>query len=536
MTQSASSSRLTDILPELESEIPNQLNRDQELEEVKELTATEVTFSLLCNSSLFGAPLYTFYQSTDNVDEYIKYRNQVTEWLKAVRIDLVQPRFEYKIKQLHRLYKSINALRDNATQSTTFSWFFDALRDEYDKSTSQRIADFQRCKDSNEYSRTMGKRISDLDVQTLPHESSKSLKGTYWKELIKVSDSIRRKRKNQIFLVLLLAPIPHSIMADAAIATPSVSMATLLTDDEKDFLSEQLGYDQRSQFLSNLTKDERTIMNNLSPSRFRPDASLGYRSYHFKGNVTQLDWIDTKVSSSLLRSLDHSESNELPELHPVEDVPLDEDEELTRSDDNSDNDSNYEGSTLSTIPSSPPPQARRLSIVASTSKPEPADTSRLGIRAREQAFLLQKKKEKATQPMEPKGSTGKGKQTHLPVHQPTTTNLSKLDQEEDGAVVFRISSDGCPRILRFLINAYKHRDAEKALHYQFQATPGAHSDRFNMSEAIAQQIPYSELQPGDLVLGICLSPYSVKYVVTFDAELKTVLFNRVNHHLWNRWS
>jgi len=536
MTQSASSTHLHSILSELDADIPNQLGRDKEFENRSDLTEIELVFSLLCNTSLFGAPLYRFHASNDDLEGYVKSRKQVTEWLKAIRTDLISPRLEYKIKQLKRLRKSLNALRDDSPASTSLSWYFNELTIEFNISTETRVEDFSRCKNASEYARKMGERLIEFNANDLAVASTRSLQGTYWEQLTKLSDSLRRKQKNKLLIALLLTDSEYTLFADAAISTGCISMAVLLHEDEKIFLQSQFGTDSTTQLWLDLSNDDKAIIKRLSPSRFRPDASLGYINYHVPDNLLPLDWIDTDVTMSYLKSLTRTLDNDLPQLNSDDNNDSSSDADLTYHSDNDGYPVNVKDHGQQTPPSSPPQPLPPVLAPKRFSKPEPADTSRLGIRAREQAFLMKKKDQQAKHPTNQQGSaeTPKGIESTIDPEATTSTDPTVFDNVV--STTFQISPDGCPRILARLIATYTDRPASLCINYQLMASPSAHSKHFGASGAIARQIDHQSVLPTDVVILICPSPYSIRYVITTDERRNIVFFNRVYHHLWNKWS
>merc|ERR1712000_438969 len=120
------------------------------------------------------------------------------------------------------------------------------------------------------------------------------------------------------------------------------------------------------------------------------------------------------------------------------------DADLTYHSDNDGYPVNVKDHGQQTPPSSPPQPLPPVLAPKRFSKPEPADTSRLGIRAREQAFLMKKKDQQAKHPTNQQGSaeTPKGIaltiSSWLPLPR-TPSTLVLQEQSRDRLITSRFS-------------------------------------------------------------------------------------------------
>nr|UYD21360.1 hypothetical protein [Colletotrichum associated partitivirus 2] len=536
MAESATSTRYSSIKPELCHEIPNQFTGNRELEAVSDMYQTELSFSLLCNVSLFGAPLFKSLLTAECVDEYVKSRLVMIEWLKAIRLDLKSPIIAFKAERLKRLRKSIDSLNEKDAPAKILSWYFQVLLEEAKVSIAQQQADFNRVKTFKEYDSNTGQRLRTFDVETFSNASTHSLKGKYWKELTKLSDSIRRKSSNKTLLFALLGDSPHLVFTDAAISTDVVTMTVLILEDEQSFIADNLGIRDRFELHTEVDKDTRLLAQKMSPSRYRPDTSAGYRSYRVEPHLSELDWIDTEVSDiSIYSHLNGSLIEELQSQPNATDS--DSDSTSDERDQQVFTPEKVRRETMSTMTSSPPPIPRLKSPEPNKRwNPEPMDTSRLGTRERERTHLLEREK-RATQPERSTLSPP----ADISTNTPPRTSLDEGSIEPSAyatprELTYLISDDSCQHALDYMELNFRDSSITGDSPYGKALSLQLHATRFPESQTIATQMDASQVRITDNVMHLCTSGDSIRYVVTYSPDLNAVLFNRVHYYRWIRWS
>jgi len=165
MTESATSTRLQDIFPDLDVDFPDQLEKNKEFVESKRMPNANLVFSVLCNATLFGAPLYSFLERADRLDEYVEQRSDVVNLLQAIRTDLLEPTLRYKIGQIRRLRYAIKDLPKDNDPVRTVTWFYKLLQSESKIQTDERTQWFASEQSLNTYQRKHGRRLSTIDAE-----------------------------------------------------------------------------------------------------------------------------------------------------------------------------------------------------------------------------------------------------------------------------------------------------------------------------------------------------------------------------------
>lgn len=534
MAESATSTTVSSVLRECGDELPDQLNGQKHFIELDGLYNYEKLFALLCNVSLFGVPLFNCLLSANCADEYVKSRRSVIEWLKVIRCDLRSPILAFKAKRLQRIRKSINSLSDKASPSSTVKWYFELLTLEAGMLMAQQRADFERVKTFEQYEKNTGKRIYEYNFEEFENAGSHTLENQYWNQLTKLSDSLRRKQSNKELIALTLGDCIHAVFADAAINTGGLHMMALFHEDEQDFLAEQFGINNRTELSDPLSKDTLKLIRTMSPSRLKPDATLGQPSYSAAPHLSELDWIDTEVTdidkylappNSLHDELhSHSNATDSEFEDEIERVFTNTPERQRRD-------------TGTTVVSSPPPIINlKTPEPAKRWNPEPMDTSRLGIREREKAHLLNREKKLLTVT---KPKTEEGTKSTPPEPQPASSdevNTRPPSPRPEGMLHYAISEDSCQHLLELMKARFRNSSIpgtdpnDKAAHLEL------HNHRFGIHGSIATQIVARMIRQSDRILQLCESGDSIRYTVTFSPDSNAVLFNRVISHRWIRWS
>jgi hypothetical protein len=540
MAESANPNNYGSAFQELAQMVPNQFDGELKFEELDSMLDHEIVFLLLCNSSQFGVSVYQFLHKTEKLDVYIKIRCEMILTLKAIRLDYKHPVLSYKADEFHRMRKALRKLPEQSSEAHTLLWYYDFLSKESQLATKFRMSKLADVPNIDAYSRGAGKRLTSFNQEELAVASRRSQECEYWTQFNKLVTELTKYKSNVLLMFLLLSNSGHTIFADANVNASCVTMVCLLTVEEQDYIVQTLAlpvsYDDDKQFNS----DTMSEIRKLSPSRFRSDPSFGYKNYTSPANLQILDWIDTDDSDVV--NLINSEEITSPSLegqtreHDPDALVSDSDESLSsRSDDNSDHEADQ---TTITIPASPETKTKTFKPIGRpTPAPEPTGPPPRTFLTPEQQFLekqrLQREKAKAEKQLNAKASTSQA-DTSNPEDVATTSD--RLIHNDKSNIDFIISGDACSTILRQIIVRFESFINSGSTRWKQLIDHSSHNERFSVQTTIAKQIVSTELLPTDVLLALCPSINSVRYMITVTKDKRIVLFNRVHHHKWNDWS
>lgn len=537
MAKSANPNTYGPAFSELQNQVPDQFAEQLEFEDKDNLWDHEVVFLLLCNSSTFGVPVFTFLRDADHLDEYLLTRQQTVDTLKAIRLDYEQPLLEYKADEFHRLRKSLHKLQNPATETQTLLWFFNFLTTEAHLATKLRQETLNQCQNVDDYLKLSGKRLKSFEAEELSVAPRRSAECQYWTQLNKLVKEITTKDSNPTLNYLLLSNSGNTIFADANVNLPCTTMVCLLTTDEQSYIKSELNLAPSFDLQSLISKETLNEIEKLSTSRFKLDPSLGSKNYTAPENLQILDWIDadhdevTKLIKSHQPTILHQDGQTREHDADIFVSETDSDSESVLSD----NQTMVSNTTVSQTPEKikkikPDPPVRAL-------MPEPTDAAKHGIVSREQQFLFQKKQ--AREAAQKKAISEKAKDETQPANakpEDTVTTSQMLDEEAKRKLTFTISNDACGDILKQITARFHTYTTSDTSSWNRLMERSSHHVRFNVQTSIAKQIVRPELQANDVHLALCPSTDSIRYLVTVDIPKHLVLFNRIYDPHWIRWS
>lgn len=540
MAESANPNNYGCAFQELAQKVPNQFANELEFESLDSMLDHEIVFLLLCNSSQFGVSVYQFLHKTEQLDVYIKIRCEMILTLKAIRLDYQQPVLSYKSEEFHRMRKALRKLPEQSTEAHTLLWYFNFLSKESDLATKLRMSKLADVPNIDAYSRGAGKRLTSFNQEELAVASKRSQECEYWTQLNKLVNEIDKHKSNVLLIFLLLSNSGHTIFADANVNAPCVTMVCLLTVEEQDYIAKTLAlpssYDDDEQF----HPDTMSEIVKLSPSRFRSDPSFGFKNYSSPANLQILDWIDTN-DQDVVNLLEHQEvkstNSEGQTREHDPDIFVSDSDESQPSLSDAESEPEADQTTI-TVPASPELCVKKISPMShSTPAPEPTGKPKGTFLTPEQEFLQQKKLEREkTRANEQRAqeSTEPNRRTSNP--EDVATTKERYTHNDDQNLTFIISGDACSTILRQLIARFESSIPSGRIRWKHLVDHCDHHTRFSVQTTIAKQIVSTELLPSDVVLSLCPSIDSIRYMVTVTKDKRIVLFNRIYHPNWNDWS
>jgi len=537
MAESAISTRLHSVSPQLEEIFPDQLSGRKSFKSRSQMTAIELLFSLICNTALFGAPLFKFLVNLDKLDEYIKSREETLLQIKCMRLDIEDPPLTLRISILTSLLQTINEVQTSLPTMDFIHWFFVRLTTHSEMTVNYQLEILQNMKSLADYANHDPERVEELNYEELSKADVDTLPGTYFQLLTQIATAIKEKFFTLTGYYLFFTEAPDTLYADSVTRPGIIQIQRMFLPIEREIILKTLKYPRTYQAKKPATGILEVIAK-ANPSRFHPDASLGFKNYHQDPKLMDLDWIDTQVDPTMLTDLSVLADNRIqpapqsPTLNRlraddlVDEPPSPADSETrARTDTISTIESNSTHTTIEEQPNVTPPKHTKAS-----------GTGRLGRRERERQYLLGK----STAPTTPLVSKAKS-DTNLPSTTSThvTGKLSatstKLPNDTE-QLQFRISSDSCKTILDVITKRFKA---------SFLPNPGSmiselhlpeHLHRFTSGTLVAQQIVKNETLPTDIIITMSPSSDSVRYIVTFDSDTNCIIFNRVHYYRWTRWS
>jgi hypothetical protein len=537
MAESANSNTLDSALSELKSEIPDQLAGSQEFEETDTLTGRDIVFSLLCNSSQYGAPLFQFLEQYGQLHSYRNAREQITSKLLCLATDILRPPLTYKAQELHRIRKSLRKLQRDADDTNSVSRFFEILQCESTESTKFREELLSQDPDAEHYRNGEILRLYSVTELMKKTHPPGSIQQVYQTELTKFTKALELHKDNNILMFLFLDDSPHAIAADAQVKTPYITMTTILTEDEQYYVQTQLGLKASTDFKSLISDDNFKLIQRMSLSRFKPDASFGTKNYAIPNRLIELDWIHTEVSDELLASLTTIPQIRSDTSQPEARFPTVHDDVIVQKIGESSVSHTRPKVTLISPPPTPPRRDSMTKRTASNPRqPEPFEAGRLGIRGREQQFLFQQQQLRLSSTQ--KQTTSQEPDTNIPMMEATSSDeIDMTNAPADTSLFdFEISGDSCSQLLAAMIPRIATHLQRRGATVSYLATLPSHRKRFGKSASHATQMVREELRPTDRLVTLCDSTSSLRYIVTVDKLEKRVYLNRVLHHRWNRWS
>jgi hypothetical protein len=537
MAESAESTTLKTALSELNSEIPHQLTGDKEIEEIDVLTGRDIVFSLLCNSSLYGAPLFQFLEQHGQLYRYRNAREQETSKLLCVAEDILRPPLEYKVQELRRIRKSLQTLRSNEDDASTISWFFKNLSYENIETTTFREAQLRIDPDPKRYCKG---KIPRLNPHVLMMNEAKHPDPTlhdYKRELTKLIKTLESHRENSTLMFLLLDDSPYAISADYEAQTHFTTMTMILTENEQTYVQSQLNFHDDEEFEANVPKSSIDLIQRTSPNRFTSGLNFGSQGYKVPDRLTDLDWIHTEVTDELVNSLTTVPQIPRDTRHPEDKLTPQTEEMVTRRHRRLKSDPVRPEVILLSPPLTPLKSVNDTQRQTSTTRqPDNPVTTKPVIRGREQEFLYKQQQQRSTTaPMK------KSKGTEMPkIVQTKSINLDEIESDsiptDTQIFEYQISGDSTSQMLsNMLIRIATHLQRRGATASYLETLP-SHTERFGTSSRYATQLVRDELLQGDELILLCDSTSSIRYLVTVSNTKHIVYLNRVLYYRWNRWS
>jgi hypothetical protein len=540
MAESAKLNNFCSAFQELAFQVPNQFDDSFESEDLDNLLDHEIVFLLLCNSSQFGAPVFNSLLTTGQLKTYLDIRSNVVKTMKAIRIDYLNPVLEYKIGEFNLLRKALQTLPVNSTEANTLHWYFELLIKEGLQATAFRQTKLSESPDIECYTRSTGKRLMSFKPEELSVAPRKSQECTYWTQLNKFINVLHDYKSNDLLLYLFLSNSGHTIFADGKMELPVITMVCLLTTNEQAYITSALGFPSDYQFEANLSDSTLNEIQKRSPSRFCSAPSYGDKHYTSIPDLNPLDWIDTSenVIKTLLKS--HYPNIDSPEGQPRERETDNLTDDSTTTDlKSAESQSEDETVVSTTTVSKSPDRQRKLSIVRPSphSASEPSGNPKLSFLTPEEQFLIKKKQQRDQAKQQTKPTDGKSASPASNPHpEDVATTTERLQTDKHRKLTFIISGDACSTILRQLTARFGNSITCGSIRWKQLVRDSNHHKRFNVQTTIAKQIVRAELLPNDVLLSLCPSIDSIRYMVTVTKDKRIVLFNRVHHYSWNDWS
>jgi len=517
---------ITALIERFGEVIPGYLYSNQSMRKFTMNDGDDIVAALLFNSIYFGLQLFKGSRhDEEGLTNYIAIRNNCVKHFLCLRDLIVEPEIQQQIVILDHLTKFFGTFDKNKKTTLKLKRFY-----KFQVQTANQFHDTMKpIKQGtyNEFRQRRRSKATDAFDNLFTSTELSEEKTKYKDTLVNFARLLKTMMNEKEVLFLLLSGTPYGTYGCNQGSPEDFILFTFLIQEERDFILTEFGLTNKTKINDYFKDIKLSTFDKLVPTRLATTPTPGFKDYETGMFLHPLDELKPIFTLNELKS---KMSDAVTPIEP------DDDEETSEEDsDDEEATSQQNDETMLTVED---PEAEN------TVKPTYSDedstlsegdeTGRHADARREEREIRREHRERERRAKLQIEEKANSKVQDSEATNATTNNLEA--KVGFNLLTFEITDDADDYYLDVLkaeLTSIYAKDDDMS-----NTTPriARHYDWFNATDDTPQTVTSNEVKDSDLVINICESELSIRYLVTMTKDCMQINFNRVEDPHYNRAS